>query len=139
MNSTTGDARRTNIATIGLVSHRPSDPKVSIFTFRILHLIVDTGFVPPKRSDLPDGSLLISKPYGAAEILAGTFSKPGPIVQQTPSSLVPIIGDQKTNGTICKLFRIADAALGQVEDALSHYFAHCSCISWARAFASGLP
>jgi hypothetical protein len=33
---------------------------VSIFAFRILHFIVDKGFVLPKRSDLPDGSLLIS-------------------------------------------------------------------------------
>jgi two-component system, response regulator PdtaR len=36
-----------------------------------IHLIVVTGFVPPRRNDLPSGSLFIPKPYGPANILSG--------------------------------------------------------------------
>jgi CheY-like chemotaxis protein len=36
-----------------------------------IHLIVVTGFVPPRTSHLPSGSLFIPKPYGAADILSG--------------------------------------------------------------------
>jgi CheY-like chemotaxis protein len=35
-----------------------------------IHLIVVTGFAPPKRNELPCDSLLIPKPYGAVEILS---------------------------------------------------------------------
>jgi two-component system, response regulator PdtaR len=36
-----------------------------------IHLIVVTGFGPPRRGDLPSGSLFIPKPYGPADILSG--------------------------------------------------------------------
>jgi CheY-like chemotaxis protein len=35
-----------------------------------IHLIVVTGFAPPKRNELPRDSLFIAKPYGAVEILS---------------------------------------------------------------------
>jgi CheY-like chemotaxis protein len=35
-----------------------------------IHLIVVTGVAPPRRSDLPSGSLFIPKPYRPAEILS---------------------------------------------------------------------
>jgi CheY-like chemotaxis protein len=35
-----------------------------------IHLIVVTGFAPPKSYELPRDSLFIPKPYGAAEILS---------------------------------------------------------------------
>ena len=34
-----------------------------------IHLIVVTGFIPPKRSELPLGSLFVPKPYGPRDIL----------------------------------------------------------------------
>ena len=36
-----------------------------------IHLIVVTGVAPPSRSDLPSGSVFISKPYRPADILSG--------------------------------------------------------------------
>jgi two-component system, response regulator PdtaR len=36
-----------------------------------IHLIVVTGVAPPRRSDLPSGSLFIPKPYRPADILSG--------------------------------------------------------------------
>ena len=43
-----------------------------------IHLIVVTGRAAPKLSDVPSGSLIVPKPYGAADVLAavGTFSRP---------------------------------------------------------------
>ena len=35
-----------------------------------IHLIVVTGFAPPRSSELPRDSLFIPKPYGTAEILS---------------------------------------------------------------------
>ena len=35
-----------------------------------IHLIVVTGFAPPKRNELPSDSVFIAKPYGAVEILS---------------------------------------------------------------------
>ena len=35
-----------------------------------IHLIVVTGLAPPKRSQLPSGSLFVPKPYGPNEILS---------------------------------------------------------------------
>jgi len=35
-----------------------------------IHLIVVTGFAPPKRNELPRDSIFIAKPYGAVEILS---------------------------------------------------------------------
>ena len=34
-----------------------------------IHLVVVTGFIPPKRSELPSGSLFVPKPYGPRDIL----------------------------------------------------------------------
>ena len=34
-----------------------------------IHLVVVTGFIPPKRSELPLGSLFVPKPYGPRNIL----------------------------------------------------------------------
>lgn len=35
-----------------------------------IHLIVVTGLAPPKRSELPEGSLFVPKPYRPDEILS---------------------------------------------------------------------